>query len=57
MNPIIMKEGKVSYGLNGVFIDKVLDLRNKGIKSHFAIAGLSGVPISYVNKILKTNRR
>jgi len=54
---IIRKSGNVSYGINGIFIDRVLTLRNKGIRSPLMISGLVGIPVSHVSKILKVNRR
>ena len=57
MNPVVIRSGKVSFGINGVFIEKVIDLRDKGIKNPMVIAGLVDIPVTYVSKVLKKNRR
>ena len=57
MNSVVIKSGNVSFGINGAFIEKVLDLRDKGIRSPVVIAGLVNIPVTYVSKVLKKNRR
>ena len=53
MRPVIINKSGIPFGINGIFVDKVIALRNRGIKSPLVIAGLVGLPASYVSKVLK----
>ena len=58
MRPVILRNNNgISYSINGLIGDKVLKLRDKGIRSPMRLAGLTGLPVSHVSKILKANRR
>jgi hypothetical protein len=57
MKPVIINKSGIPFGINCIFVDKVIALRNRGIKSPLVIAGLVGLPASYVSKVLKVNRR
>jgi hypothetical protein len=57
MRKVLLRSSGVCFGINQKYIQDVIVLKEKGVKSHSAIAGSVGIPLSYVSKILKVNGR